>query len=618
MSVAETLSLSETARSDSRAVFAFVRGLRCRDAAEPGFWADFVRAAVLLCRADAGVVVVREGQAAWTVAASHAEAGTAPAESARLAEGAVAVATRTHANGFAIDRLDGAVVVASAIDGGGDSVARVMALALTRRTPAQQNEALVRLQLIADVPAHAGPAPAAEPTADAALLAGVLDLMVLVLGCDSFRSACICLCNELASRFRCARVALGWSDDGVLRVHAISHIDKFEARTDAVRDLEAVMEEAFDQDDTIAWPEDAGGRVVTAAHDFYSRRHGAPEVLSLPVRHDDHSVAVVVAERGEEDFDDRESRLLHLAVAQVAPWLVALRRRERSWRERLKDRAYEAAAALARPRHTATKLALAGLAAAVLVLLVGRWDYSVEATAILKTETLAYLPAPFDGFVEDVAVQVGDTVTAGQALLSLDTTEMYLKESEATADILRYARAADKARAQNALADMRIAEAEEQQARARLDRVRYYLDHAKIAAPFDGIVVEGERTELDGAPVKKGDILFKVALLDGLYLDLDVDERDIHEVAVGREGEVVFLGRTDLAFPIRVRRIDPVAVTRPERGGVFVVRVDATGPVPPWWRPGMSGVARIDAEPKRLLWMVGHRTLDFLRLNFWW
>ena len=34
-----------------------------------------------------------------------------------------------------------------------------------------------------------------------------------------------------------------------------------------------------------------------------------------------------------------------------------------------------------------------------------------------------------------------------------------------------------------------------------------------------------------GAPVRQGDVLFKVARLDRLYIECKVKERDIHEIA---------------------------------------------------------------------------------------
>ncbi|RLF30892.1 MAG: hypothetical protein DRM98_06255 [Thermoplasmata archaeon] len=236
---------------------------------------------------------------------------------------------------------------------------------------------------------------------------------------------------------------------------------------------------------------------------------------------------------------------------------------------------------------------------------------------MLKTDDLAYLPAPFDGYIDKVNVEVGDKVDSGKVLLTLDTRELLLEESKAIANENRYSREAEKARAQNALADMKIARAMADQAKARLALVRYYLSHAELKAPFEGIVVEGDLKELLGAPVKKGDVLFKVARIEKMYAELDVDERDVHEIAAGQDGEIAFVSRPSLKFPIKVERVDPVAVTK-EKGNVFATRCFFTGDVADWWRPGMSGVAKIDVGKRNILWILTHRTVDFLRILFWW
>jgi len=164
---------------------------------------------------------------------------------------------------------------------------------------------------------------------------------------------------------------------------------------------------------------------------------------------------------------------------------------------------------------------------------------------------------------------------------------------------------------------MKVARALENQAKARLKLVRYHIAHAQLKAPFAGIVVEGDLQELLGAPVKKGDILFKVAWIEKLYAELKVDERDIHELNLDATGEIAFVSRPDLKFPIQLERIDPVAVAE-ENQNVFRVRARFPEEVKNWWRPGMSGVAKINVGKRNILWIFTHRTVDFLRIFFWW
>jgi multidrug efflux pump subunit AcrA (membrane-fusion protein) len=230
---------------------------------------------------------------------------------------------------------------------------------------------------------------------------------------------------------------------------------------------------------------------------------------------------------------------------------------------------------------------------------------------------VAYLPSPFEGYIKTVHVQVGDEVAAGQPLLSLDTRELLIEESAAIADKSRYQRESEKSRARYALAEMKIAQALREQAEAKLELIRHHLANADIRAPFAGIVVEGDLREMLGAPVRKGDVLFKVARIENLYAELDVDERDIHDIHGQQTGQIAFVSRPEFSYPIAVERIDPVALSRDE-GNVFPVRCRLESDLESWWRPGMSGISKINAGRRNVLWIITHRTVDFLRLFFWW
>jgi hypothetical protein len=37
-----------------------------------------------------------------------------------------------------------------------------------------------------------------------------------------------------------------------------------------------------------------------------------------------------------------------------------------------------------------------------------------------------------------------------------------------------------------------------------------------------------------------------------------------------------------------------------------------------WWRPGMSGIAKLDVGRRRIIWIATHRTIDFFQMLMWW
>jgi multidrug efflux pump subunit AcrA (membrane-fusion protein) len=444
-----------------------------------------------------------------------------------------------------------------------------------------------------------------------------LDFMVLLNAETRYLSAEMTLCNEVNSRFNCSRVSVGWLKRGYIRVQAISHMERFEKKMDAVQSLEAAMEESFDQDEEIVIPKGSGRYTITKDHERFALSQGVPYMLSLPIRQDGEPAGVLTCERENEPFVQKDINALRLICDQASQRLADLKRSDQWIGATLVDAARKGLGKLFGIEHTFIKLLGLAIFALIAFAVFGNWAYRVEAPFILKTDDLAYIPAPFDGYIQNVHIQVGDSVDKGELLLTLDDRELLLEESSANADRTRYAREAKKSGARDDLAEMRIAEALKVQSEAKLDLIRYHLSNSELRAPFSGIIVEGELKELLGAPVRKGDVLFKVAKIEKIYAVLDVDEKDIHEVTLQQSGEVAFISRPELKFPIEVQLIEPVAVTK-EKGNVFQIRCGFKNGVENWWRPGMSGIAKINAGKRNILWILTHRTIDFFRLLLWW
>jgi len=69
-------------------------------------------------------------------------------------------------------------------------------------------------------------------------------------------------------------------------------------------------------------------------------------------------------------------------------------------------------------------------------------------------------------------------------------------------------------------------------------------------------------------------------------------------------------------FPIEVARITPVATTGDGRN-FFEVEARLTGTAGRDLRPGLVGVAKVDAGSRSWLWICTHRVTDWVRLTFW-
>lgn len=186
----------------------------------------------------------------------------------------------------------------------------------------------------------------------------------------------------------------------------------------------------------------------------------------------------------------------------------------------------------------------------------------------------------------------------------------------AEADLLRHSRDSEKAMAAHQLAEMQIAAARAQQSASRLDMIRYQLEHAQVRAPYAGVVIEGDLKKNLGAPVRKGDLLLKLAQTSQAYIELEIDQAYIHEVKVGSRAEFALVGRPQDRYDITISRIDPAAVNRDGRT-FYVARADVDGNFEPHWRPGMGGNAKIDVGLRSPLWIMTQRTVRFMREFFW-
>lgn len=433
---------------------------------------------------------------------------------------------------------------------------------------------------------------------------------------ERFLQAAMTLCGELAARFGCDRVSLGWLEGEQVRLQAVSHIEKFDRSMAVAQALEDVMEEALDQDCEIVLPAHAGHAYVARSHLDYARTQGVPHVLSLPMRVGGQVRAVLTAERRLGHFDEAQRWEMRLVCELVTSRLATLHQGARWVGARWVDAARQGLGGLWGIDHSLAKLASLFTVTSVLVAAVLPWSYRIDAAATLRSDELVFVPAPFDGFLREVHVEVGDAVIQGVVTVGLDTRELLLEESMAAAEVGRFGREVEKARALGQWADMQIALARQNQFAARLQLVRDHLAHAQLRAPMTGVVVEGELKKNLGGPVKKGDLLLKIARLDSSYVELEIDQTDIHETAPGRRGELAFVGRPDLKVDLVIERIEPMSTMKDGRN-YFLARARVEGPVQSWWRPGMGGTAKLDAGERSLLWVLTHRTLRFLQRTFW-
>lgn len=449
-------------------------------------------------------------------------------------------------------------------------------------------------------------------------LTSVLDMARKVNEADKFKTAGLALTGELADKLHAERVSLGWLKHDYIQIKSISHTDRFEKKMQIIQDLEAAMEEAYEQDAAILVPSTENRTLSVRAHEHYRKSYNADCLLSVPIRNGDETIGVITCERAKQPFSDIDATEIHLVTTLTSARLKELYQKSSWFGIRLARKTRKGLGKLLGFDHTWAKffgiLAIGFTLFATLVPL----QYKVNSPAILKTDKIIYLTAPFDGYIDSVSVKPGDIVYKGQMLLRLDQKELKLEEATLLAEEQNNRREIQKAQADRQLADMRIHQARLSQTLAKLQTVRYKLSKSEILATVDSaIIIEGDLQKKLGAPVRQGSELIQMALIENIYVEVDVNEVEIENIRLGSDGLLAVKSHPEQTFTFRSDRINPTATVK-DQENTFPVRGEFNQKIPGWFRPGMTGIAKIYAGKKTLWWILTHQAIDFLRLKLWW
>ncbi len=480
------------------------------------------------------------------------------------------------------------------------------------------HEVVVRAQLLAAVAAARG-SPGTTSTPVAAPLAGLLETLDEVYAQSRFWPAAMTLVDALVVRFRASRVSLGWSKNNLVRAVAISGLERFDPNTESVVQMEQLFEECVDHETRLVVPATPDGPPRQLRHhERYLATKSLTQLVSIPILVAGQPRGGIVIESSTATLAEPALDEIGLTGQMAANWLHTLYRQNRSWVVKAQESLRELTAGWLGPRHTLAKFLAVVVASFLVAASVIRIDFNLDATATLETDQVSFLTAPFSGYVDAVNAESGEAVAAGAAVIELNREELELRELEEIANLQRFKSEVEKARSARDLVDMKVAQARVQQAETELARTRYYLSRSTLVAKFSGIVVEGERRQLVGAPVSKGDVLMKIANPSELFVRIKLNERDIDFVTVGSTGKLKLLSQPDATHGFEITRVVPAAQVDAAEGNVFWLRAQLAEDPQGWWRPGMSGTVEIAAGKKPILGVWFHRTWDTIRMWFWW
>lgn len=455
---------------------------------------------------------------------------------------------------------------------------------------------------------HAAPQPAVAPDDSTLRLAA----LAAALSGTRLDAAAETLATLLCERLDVDKVSLGLHRRDRTRLLSVSHGGFSAIRNDYLTALTAAMEETADADGQGGYPVPGTDLAMPhAAHARLCRSHGSAWARSVaaPVPADDAQF-VVLAE-GAGTIPDRLEERLAQAAADIAPVIAIRLLAQRNPFLRIAQQTRHLVQEHPRWRQAAfaaMPLLLIGLAA-----LPVPYTLSVEAT--LETSQRRVLAAPFDGYLAEATARPGDRLSKGALLARFDDRDLQHQRTDIIEHISETDRALNEAIGLMDRAKAAVLAARKAQYQADLSLVDDQLRRSAIRAPFNAIVVAGDKTQSIGAPMHRGDPLYVVAPAGSFQVALDVPQDEFAAIAPGQHGSLVLTALPYRSFPIQVTRLTPIAIAH---NNETVLRAEAAlDGKNTLLRLGMQGVAHIDAGRTHLGWLLTHRIIGWIRMQLW-
>ncbi len=443
----------------------------------------------------------------------------------------------------------------------------------------------------------------------------VVGLLAACFEQGSYQQGLISMVTELTREFNCERVAFAEFRHHHCYVVALSNSSGFDDRSNLVRKIADAMDEAVEQDSAMVFP-DPDAKQIQRAHKDLARKFGAGSLCSIPLIHDQKVFGAVTLLRSEEmPFDSETLDLCQQALSLITPFLALKHDDEKSLIRKIGVRLKKRLGNFFGFKNLVLKLfaitAVIVLSLAVLI----ESDFRVSADAILEGKIQRVVAAPISGYLLSASVRAGDTVRKGDVMASLDDAELKLELAKNSGQLQKARREYRQAQSERDLVNIRVIREQINQTKAEIALTRQQLANIRLIAPFDGVVIEGDLSQLLGSPVERGDTLFKIAPLEGYRIILKVDESDISFISQGQTGTLVLSSLSDHSLPLTVEKITTVAKAD---DGANIFRVEASlNNAPDLLRPGMEGVGKVNVGRARIIWIWTHEITDWLQLWVW-
>ncbi len=437
---------------------------------------------------------------------------------------------------------------------------------------------------------------------------GLLDVFRRTADEEDYAKACRIAVDALRDFIGCSRVCLGEKTRQGVRLRAVSGVQRLDAKSPAHQPIESALREALLAGAQVDFTPADTGRGATIAHELLQQNTGATRLTSLPFP---EGRGAILFEWNAEP-ERRTSALLDAALPFV-PSLFRFIERARP-----NPAAYFFRRIWQRASGNGRRAIIVGAIVAA-ALLACPFHTSIRADCRLVPKVKRTVAAPFDGQLGRTRVQPGDKVAAGDILVAMDNRELKLKQAELTASRDQALKKRDRAMSNPEGTDFsaaQVAAFEADGIAQELALVERKLAMLEVKAPIAGVVVSGDLRRAEGQPIRQGQVLFEVAPLDAMLVEVDVPDREFSRVRAGLPVSFRLEAFSGWSGVGKIERVHPQSEQR-DGANVFIAEASVALDAPEL-RPGMRGRAVIEGDRRALIWIIGHRFAEWVQTTLWW
>jgi len=314
----------------------------------------------------------------------------------------------------------------------------------------------------------------------------------------------------------------------------------------------------------------------------------------------DFETGVVVCIHRPELLQSKEvyAALIAKTQQELQPWLSVWRHSRAGtklgvWHRRLH---------FYRARRGKLGLLLVGLLLACMAIPLPYWP---QRTCVVEPASKSFVASPIDGRIRGATVRPGDIVKQGDLLARLDDEQLLWQLSSTEAEYETASKKRDTALASRAGGELRLAQLEQERIAVQIESLEEQLASLELRSPSDGVVVQGDWFQSDGAPVSRGDMLFEIAPMDKMRVEIQLSTDDLARIEVGNSATVRVDAAPGATWTAELGRIDPRGKIV-DSEVVFGASIDVNNETTQL-RPGMKGTARLSAGTQTIGWLLFYR-----------